>query len=68
MNNQDDAFKKGVTPWCRRRPIRSLDVGFPPVLDVRTSNQSHGKASKEEHGTRGCRRYQQKQGFLPDWR
>jgi hypothetical protein len=29
MNNQDDAFKNGATPWRLHRPIRSPDQWFP---------------------------------------
>jgi hypothetical protein len=45
-------------------PNPTLDLGFPSVLDVGKSSRSHDDTSKEEDDTRGCRRRQQKQGFL----
>jgi hypothetical protein len=34
-DGQDHVFKKITTLWCRRRLVRSPDLGFPPASDGR---------------------------------
>jgi hypothetical protein len=51
LDDQDDIFKKMMTPWCRHRPVRPPDLGFPPASDRRGHEEGHEHAFKKETAT-----------------
>jgi hypothetical protein len=65
MSNQDNAFKKGMTPWCRRCLIRRANQGFPPVLKEGQHKYCHKGATKEETTLVGITVVRFKQSFHP---
>lgn len=63
-NHLGDASNKGTTQLCRRRPIRWLDQGFPPVFEMGTHVQGHDDPSKEVTAPAGVAVVSSTQGFL----
>jgi hypothetical protein len=53
MSHQGNAFKKGMTPWCRRCPIRRANQGFLLVHKEGQHRYCHDDAPKEETALAG---------------
>jgi hypothetical protein len=64
-SHQDDASKEVTTQPRHRRPIRRLDLGFPPVLEAGKHGQRHDDASKKVTAPTGVAVVSFMQGIRP---